>query len=129
MEPNPALLSSLLFIILIFIRIRYYSVRTPKLECQLKYTSKMSPTSEGPIGARGDEAILLDTVDESIALTISKDKDCHVKLKKPIAVKKGHVNELQLSLQTASVNDDLVVVKGKRSAAPFQPLPTCRSPG
>ena len=38
----------------------YYSVRTPKLDCQLKFTSKMGIASEAPMDQRAqDDAILL----------------------------------------------------------------------
>ncbi|CAG2163094.1 unnamed protein product [Oppiella nova] len=96
----------------------YYSVRTPKLDCQLKFTSKMGVASEGPMGQRAqDDAILLvrDTVDDSITLVISKDKDCHVKLKRPLSVKKGNLNELLLTFQSPTLNDDIVVIKGHRN--------------
>ncbi|CAG2106132.1 unnamed protein product [Medioppia subpectinata] len=94
----------------------YYSVRTPKLDCQLKFTSKMGVSSDGPMGQREqDDAILLDTVDDSITLVISKDKDCHVKLKRPLCVKKGNFNELLLTFQSPTLNDDIVVIKGHRN--------------
>lgn len=53
-----------------------------------------------------------DTVDDSITLVISKDKDCHVKLKRPLSVKKGNLNELLLTFQSPTLNDDIVVIKG-----------------
>ncbi|RWS23960.1 BTB/POZ domain-containing protein 6-B-like protein [Leptotrombidium deliense] len=93
----------------------YYSVRTPKLECQLKFSSKAGVASEPPMGVRADDTVLLDTIDDSISVVISKDKDCHVKLKKPISIKKGNLNEIVLTFQISTLNDDIVVVKGHRS--------------
>lgn len=93
---------------------RYYSVRTPKLECQLKFSSKIGVASEPPLGSRADNSILLDTVDDSISLIISKDKDCSVKLKKPVSVKRGNLNELLLTFQSTTLNEDVIVIKGKR---------------
>ncbi|XP_053201158.1 uncharacterized protein LOC128386188 isoform X1 [Panonychus citri] len=92
----------------------YYSVRTPKLDCQLKFSSKAGVASEPAMGARADDSILLDTIDDSINVVIAKDKDCHVKLKKPIAIKRGNLNELLLTFQTTSLNDDIIVIKGHR---------------
>ncbi|XP_054154907.1 uncharacterized protein LOC128953449 [Oppia nitens] len=94
----------------------YYSVRTPKLDCQLKFTSKMGLPNETMLDQKSqDDAILLDTVDDSITLVISKDKDCHVKLKRPLTVKKGNFNELLLTFQSPTVSDDIVVIKGHRN--------------
>lgn len=95
----------------------YYSVRTPKLDCQLKFTSK---AAEGhAVGRAADEhSIIMDTIDESLSFVISKDKDCHVKLKKPLHVKKGHTNELLLTFQSTALTDDIVVIKGHRNKAP-----------
>lgn len=53
-----------------------------------------------------------DTIDESLSFVISKDKDCHVKLKKPLHVKKGNINELLLTFQSTALTDDIVVIKG-----------------
>ncbi|CAG2122876.1 unnamed protein product [Medioppia subpectinata] len=76
----------------------------------------MGVSSDGPMGQREqDDAILLDTVDDSITLVISKDKDCHVKLKRPLSVKKGNLNELLLTFQSPTLNDDIVVIKGHRN--------------
>lgn len=61
----------------------YFSLRTPKLECQLRFSSKDSAES---IIARSEDTIVLDTIDDSIGLVISKEKDCIVRLKKPIFV-------------------------------------------
>ena len=69
--------------------------------------------SEPAMGARADDSVLLDTIDDSINVVIAKDKDCHVKLKKPIAIKRGNLNELLLTFQTTSLNDDIIVIKGK----------------
>ena len=43
-----------------YLSLSYYSVRTPKLDCQLKFTSKMGLTSDAPMDQRAqDDAILL----------------------------------------------------------------------
>ncbi|XP_074594319.1 uncharacterized protein LOC141849757 isoform X1 [Brevipalpus obovatus] len=91
----------------------YYSVRTPKLECQLKFSSKAGVASEPTVAARNDDAILLDTIDDSISVVISKDKDCAIKFKKPISIRKGNLNELLLTFQSTSINDDVIVIKGE----------------
>lgn len=36
-----------------------------------------------------------------------------MKLKKPISVKKGNLNELQLTFQSTTLNDDIVAIKGR----------------
>jgi len=59
----------------------------------------------------------LDTVDDSINLVISKDKDCTVKLKKPISIKRGNLNELLLTFQLNSLNEDIVLIKGHKAKA------------
>lgn len=91
----------------------YYSVRSPKLECQLKFSTKAGVSSDPIPGSRSDDTILLDTIDDSITVIISKDKDCHVKLRKPIAIKKGNINELLLTFSISThLSDELVIVKG-----------------
>ncbi|KAF7490011.1 BTB/POZ domain-containing protein 6 [Sarcoptes scabiei] len=96
----------------------FYSVRTPKLDCQLKFTTKLN-LPEGQTGRPGDEhQIILDTIDESLSFIISKDKDCHVKLKKPLHVNKSNLNELLLTFQSTSLTDDVVVIKGHRNKSP-----------
>ncbi|OTF80315.1 hypothetical protein BLA29_005354 [Euroglyphus maynei] len=99
----------------------YYSVRTPKLDCQLKFTSKLNLPDGQMVTGRGgtdEHQIILDTIDESISFVISKDKDCHVKLKKPLHVKKGNINELLLTFQSTALTDDIVVIKGHRNKTP-----------
>lgn len=90
----------------------YFSLRTPKLECQLRFSSK--DTSES-INARNEDTIVLDTIDDSIALMICKEKDCIVRLKKPIFIKKGMYNELALTFPPTSLIDDILLIKGKNS--------------
>lgn len=88
-------------------------MRTPKLECQLKFISK-SATAEGQVLGRGDElSIIMDTIDESISFVLAKDKDCHVKLRKPLHVKKGNISELLLTFQSTTLSDDVIVIKGE----------------
>lgn len=82
------------------------------MECQLKFSSKAGVASEPAAASRNDDAILLDTIDDSISVVIAKDKDCNVKFKKPISVKKGNLNELLLTFQSTSINDDIIVIKG-----------------
>ena len=44
---------------------------------------------------------------------ISKEKDCIVRLKKPIFVKKGNYSELTLTFPPTSLIDDILLIKGK----------------
>lgn len=85
-------------------------MRTPKLECQLRFSSKNSSDS---ITARSEDTIVLDTIDDSISLVICKEKDCIVRLKKPIFVKKSNYNELTLTFPPTSLIDDILLIKGK----------------
>ncbi|KAI1303600.1 BTB/POZ domain-containing protein 6-B [Halotydeus destructor] len=98
----------------------FYSVRQPKLECQMKFVTKAGISSDTPMGVRLDEAVLLDTIDDSISVSMSKDKDCHVRLKKPISVRRGNLNELLLTFHSSPhITDDIIVVKGHKN----KPLP------
>ena len=54
----------------------------------------------------------MDTIDDSIALVICKEKDCIVRLKKPIFVKKGNYNEIALTFPPTSLIDDILLIKG-----------------
>lgn len=95
----------------------YYSVRTPKLDLQLKFSSKPGVTSDPPpLGARSnEEPILLDATDETgLSASLSKDKDCVVRLRRPLIVKRGHMNEITLHFGS---NDQELVVIRKSGAA------------
>lgn len=87
-EPKIVQKSNLLLLFL-----SYFSLRTPKLECQLRFSSKDSAES---IIARSEDTIVLDTIDDSIALVICKEKDCIVRLKKPIFVSLTFLNTIKL---------------------------------
>ena len=95
----------------------FYSVRTPKLDLQLKFSSKPGVSSDPPpLGARGsEEPILLDATDETgLSASLSKDKDCIVRLRRPLIVKRGHMNEITLHFGS---NDQELVVIRKSGAA------------
>lgn len=90
----------------------YYSVRSPKLDLQLKFSSKPGVTSDPPpLGARlTDEPILLDATDETgLSASLSKDKDCIVRLRRPLIVKRGNMNEI--TLHFGSSDQELVVIR------------------
>lgn len=84
-------------------------MRTPKLKCQMRFISKSSSDS---IAVHNEDAILLDTIDDSISLMLCKEKDCIVRLKKPIFVKKANYNELTLTFPPTSLIDDILLIKG-----------------
>ena len=95
----------------------YFSVRTPKLDLQLKFSSKPGVTSDPPpLGSRSnEEPILLDATDETgLSASLSKDKDCVVRLRRPLIVKRGHMNEITLHFGS---NDQELVVIRKSGAA------------
>ncbi|KAG9510502.1 BTB/POZ domain-containing protein 6, partial [Fragariocoptes setiger] len=83
-----------LFIVAITIPLRLdpasYAVRTPKFECHLKFVSRdtlatasrQSPDAvadnSDPLPETAEAPMFMDTLDESIQLSIAKDKDCLV---------------------------------------------------
>lgn len=55
--------------------------------------------------------LLMDTIDESLHISIARDKDCLVRLKRPILVRMGNINELTLTFQTYALDEDVVALR------------------
>lgn len=130
-------LSENVFIVALTIPIRLdvssYSNRKPKFECHLKFTTKATtqPISSGtftPLMAEtGNQqqdssicnldgsALLMDTIDESLHISIARDKDCLVRLKRPILIRMGNLNELNLTFQTYALDEDIVALRTPKS--------------
>jgi hypothetical protein len=87
----------------------YFSLRSPKLDCQVRFVSRGSVES---LDGRADDAAILDSIEDAVSLMFSKDKDCVLRLKKPIHVKKGNLNELTVTFQPTTLVDDLQLIKG-----------------
>lgn len=99
-----------------------YINRTPKFECHLKFTTKahagggsspalpvqQADNNDADLGA---STLLMDTIDESLHISIARDKDCLVKLKRPILVRMQNMNELQLTFQTYALDEDVVALR------------------
>lgn len=117
------------FIVAITIPLRLdpsnFAARTPKFECHLKYITKSTidggylnanhhhQSSDNHSGS-GDDTLLMDTIDESIQLSISKEKDCLIKLKRPIMVRMNNINEMILTFQPTALDEDIVVLRGPK---------------
>lgn len=140
-------LSQNVFIVGLTIPIRLdassYATRTPKFECHLKFTTRTSNTapnqlissnSSSPISpVAGDQTqlhhqapdpsstLLMDTIDESLHISIARDKDCIVRLKRPILIRMGNINELTLTFQTYALDEDIIALRTPklRSSANF----------
>lgn len=106
-----------------------YVNRTPKFECHLRFTTK--PASSSPMGQSSSPAanagspsngqhrdiatslesatLLMDTLDESLHISISRDKDCTVRLKRPVLVRMGNVNEISISFQNYALDEDVAL--------------------
>lgn len=131
-------LSENVFIVALTIPIRLdvssYSNRTPKFECHLKFTTKATsqPISsngtfsplvtetgaqqqESSIGNLDGSTLLMDTIDESLHISIARDKDCLVRLKRPILIRMGNLNELNLTFQTYALDEDVVALRTPKS--------------
>lgn len=130
-------LSENVFIVALTIPIRLdvssYANRTPKFECHLKFTTKttsqqsmnsgsplLNETSSSPnVGAQQQEAtslldgstLLMDTIDESLHISIARDKDCLVRLKRPILIRMSNINELTLTFQSYAIDEDIVALR------------------
>lgn len=100
-----------------------YMNKTPKFECHLKFTTK-SANSSGFTGSSGDSptlgqrdiqgtldgsTLLMDTLDESLHISISRDKDCIVRLKRPILIRMGNINEISISFQNYALDEDVAL--------------------
>lgn len=137
-------LSQNVFIVGLTIPIRLdassYATRTPKFECHLKFTTRTSnaapnltsSNSSSPISpVAGDQnqhqtsdpssTLLMDTIDESLHISIARDKDCLVRLKRPILIRMGNINELTLTFQTYALDEDIIALRTPklRSSANF----------
>lgn len=67
--------------------------------------------------------LLMDTIDESLHISIARDRDCLVRLKRPILIRMGNINELQLTFQTYALDEDIVALRTpKLRAANFSEL-------
>ena len=126
-------LSENVFIVGLTIPIRLdassYANRTPKFECHLKFTTKATATATSPQPTSGvnsdlaasmqqqdssaslNSTLLMDTIDESLNISIARDKDCLVRLKRPILIRMGTVNELTLTFQTYALDEDIVALR------------------
>lgn len=131
-------LSENVFVVALTIPIRLdvssaYVSRTPKFECHLKFTTKTTPASvtsnsdltglaavaaTSPLQNDGSEGsalesstLLMDTIDESLHISISRDKDCLVRLKRPILMRMGNINEISLTFQTYALDEDIVALR------------------
>lgn len=62
-------------------------------------------------GSNAGTTLLMDTIDESLHISIARDKDCLVRLKRPILIRMGHVNELNLTFQTYALDEDIVALR------------------
>ena len=118
-----------------------YANRTPKFECHLKFTTKTTNSSappgtsaggalqqhepNGSIGTGeqiehsssllpGGQTLQMDTIDESLHISIARDKDCLVRLKRPILIRMGNLNELTLTFQTYALDEDIVALRTPR---------------
>lgn len=129
-------LSENVFIVALTIPIRLdpssYINRTPKFDCHLKFTTKAtaggessgSPTSNqatdsqaAATSSSGEFTLLMDTIDESLQISIAKEKDCFVRLKRPILIRMGNINELSLTFQTYALDEDIVVLRTPKARA------------
>lgn len=117
-----------------------YANRTPKFECHLKFTTKTTSSSAPSIGSINQNigagstsnpvndlapsghqqdssgtlsgtTLLMDTIDESLHISIARDKDCLVRLKRPILIRMGNLNELTLTFQTYALDEDIVALR------------------
>lgn len=134
-------LSENVFIVGLTIPIRLdassYANRTPKFECHLKFTTRTTSSSIGGGGQQGSAGassqlvnelaasvqqqdssglpngatLLMDTIDESLHISIARDKECLVRLKRPILVRMGNINELTLTFQTYALDEDIVALR------------------
>lgn len=138
-------LSENIFIVGLTIPIRLdsasYVNRTPKFECHLKFVTKSQPTTssggqkqssspiiglansaESQLVANTDEptsTMLMDSIDESLNISISKDKDCFMRLKRPILVRMGNTNEIAITFQTYALDEDVALKTPKFRSAGF----------
>lgn len=131
-------LSENVFIVALTIPIRLdvssYANRTPKFECHLKFTTKTTTTSQPistgsplsnetssspnvtvqsqePASLLDGSTLLMDTIDESLHISIARDKDCLVRLKRPILIRMGNINELTLKFQSYAIDEDIVALR------------------
>lgn len=105
-----------------------YVNRTPKFECYLRFTTKPASTvgrasspvtsSESPTnghhlskdpGSLDGSTMLMDTLDESLHISISRDKDCLVRMKRPILIRMGSINEISISFQNYALDEDIAL--------------------
>jgi hypothetical protein len=133
-------LSENVFIVGLTIPIRLdassYANRTPKFECHLKFTTRTTSSSvsgqqassgsshlvnelaasvrqqqDSSSGLPNGSTLLMDTIDESLHISIARDKDCLVRLKRPILIRMGNINELTLTFQTYAIDEDIVTLR------------------
>lgn len=126
------------FIVALTIPIRLepssYINRTPKFECHLKFTTKHQPhqqmaphassTSGGlsqniaakceaePTTSSTTQALnsmLMDSLGEALQMSISRDKDCVIRLKRPILIRMGNLNEISLTFQNYALDEDVAL--------------------
>jgi len=62
-------------------------------------------------GLPNGATLLMDTIDESLHISIARDKDCLVRLKRPILIRMGNLNELTLTFQTYALDEDIVALR------------------
>jgi hypothetical protein len=91
----------------------FYSIRSPKLDLNLRYTSKPGIAVESSMSSSNLAADTVFDDDSLLSAVLTKDKDAVVRFKRPLMAKKGTLNEIVL---TFGVNDDLVVLKSGSSS-------------
>uniref|UniRef100_A0A6G1SHT7 BTB/POZ domain-containing protein 6-B n=1 Tax=Aceria tosichella TaxID=561515 RepID=A0A6G1SHT7_9ACAR len=74
---------------------------------ELAASVQQQDSSGLPSGA----TLLMDTIDESLHISIARDKDCLVRLKRPILIRMGNINELTLNFQTYALDEDIVALR------------------
>lgn len=115
-----------------------YINKTPKFECHLKFTTRPASlggsTSALPTSASncldsstasasanlfaamelngatpGGAALLMDSLDESLHISISREKDCFVRFKRPILIRMGNINEILITFQNYALDEDVAL--------------------
>lgn len=115
-----------------------YINKTPKFECHLKFTTRpaslggvveagnnnneldasclasasanlfASMDLNSSMGG-GGAALLMDSLDESLHISISREKDCFVKFKRPILIRLANLNEITITFQNYALDEDVAL--------------------
>lgn len=127
---------SLLFLVGAVIPIRldpsFYSVRSPRLDVVVTFTSRpgIMSSSSDTTGGRSEEPVTMigsaaagdggmtGGESHSVSASLSKDKDCVLRFRKPLVVRTGNLNEVTVCLSGTHLHSqDLVVVRSRVAAA------------